>query len=126
MSSNAPSKSSIIVPVILITIGVGWLLTAMGVAPEFEWGWTLGLAVTGYLLFATLGVDKFTVVCGPLLFAASFLSIFTQNDSLSLGMAIPILVILTGVLLLVARKPSIPSPKWIEVTGDKIPEKKDD
>ena len=126
MNSKPPAKSTLIVPVLLITIGVGWLLTTLEVAPDFEWEWTLGLAVTGYLLFATLGVDKFTIVCAPLLFAASILSIFTQNGSMSLGIMIPILVIMTGVLLLIARRPSVPSPSWIEVTGDKVPEKKEE
>ncbi len=110
---SSPSKASLIFPILLITFGVGWLLRTLEVAPEIDWTWTLGLAVLGVLLLVVVGVDKVTIVCAPLLLVSSILSVFHQLDALGLGILVPILVILTGSLLLLTRSPHIPSPKWL-------------
>lgn len=108
-----PSKKTLILPILLITLGTGWLLTTLGVAPGVDWIWTLGLAVAGILTFALCGLDKATVVAGPFLLIASCLSVLRQTDRLSVDHEIPILTIIAGFLLLIARHPSIPTPKWI-------------
>ena len=64
---------SIVVPVLIITVGVGSLLSAAGVGPGVDWIWTLGLAVVGILALAS-GIDKVTAVVGPFLLLASVLS----------------------------------------------------
>lgn len=111
-----PMKSdmkTLLVPIVLITIGAGWLLTTLGVAPGVDWVWTLGLAVVGLLAIAVGGLDKVSVVLGPFFIIASCLSILRQTGRLHIDVEIPILVILSGVLLLVARLRVIPIPKWI-------------
>ena len=108
-----PDKKTLLLPILLITVGAGWLLTTLGVLPGIDWVWTLGLAVTGLLTFAVSGFDKVTVVIGPFFIVASCLSILRQTKGLPPGIEVPILVISVGVLLLVARTPAIPSPKWI-------------
>ncbi|MGD9634839.1 MAG: hypothetical protein AB7G28_13010 [Pirellulales bacterium] len=100
-------------PVLLITLGAGWLLTAMGVAPEINWIWTLGLALVGVLALAVSGIDKSTIVIGPLFVLASCLSLLRQTGRLEVDMEIPVLVIATGILLLVARYRRIPAPSWL-------------
>jgi len=106
-------KKTLVVPVLLITLGLGWLMTTLGVAPQINWVWTLGIALVGVLTFAMGGVDKVTVVVGPFFILASCLSILRQTDRLSIDLEIPLLVIAAGVLLLVARLKSIPSPEWL-------------
>ncbi len=108
-----PKNKTLLFPILLITVGVGWLLTTLGVVPGIDWVWTLGLAVVGLLAFAVGGFDKVTVVIGPLFILASCLSILRQTGRLHIDIEIPILVVLVGLLLLVARTPAIPAPKWI-------------
>ena len=106
-------RKSLIVPWLLIAVGTGWLLTALKVGPGIDWVWTLGLAVVGVLVFAINGVDKASVVIGPFFIAASVLSILRQTKHLRLDVEVPLLVILSGALLLIARRPTIPVPDWL-------------
>jgi len=108
-----PEKKTIVLPILLITIGAGWLLTTLEVTPGIDWVWTLGLAVVGLLTFATAGFDKVTVVVGPFFILASCLSILRQTGRLHLDIEVPVLVIAAGALLLIARTPTIPIPKWV-------------
>lgn len=106
-------KKSLLLPILLITIGVGWLLSTLGVAPNIDWIWTLGLAATGVLSLAIGGLDKATIVIGPFFLAASLLSVLRQTGRISLDLEFPILVIFVGIMLLIARLPLVPSPKWM-------------
>jgi hypothetical protein len=108
-----PDRKTLLLPILLITVGVGWLLTTLGVAPGIDWVWTLGLAVVGISTFAVSGFDKVTVVVGPFFILASCLSILRQTDRLRFDVEVPILVIIAGVLLLIARIPAIPVPTWV-------------
>jgi len=106
--------SNLAVPVLMITVGVGWLLTTLGIIPNVDWVWTLGLAVTGILAFILGGWNKFSVVVGPMLLLASAFSLLRQTGRMSMDHEIPMLTIALGVLLLVARSNSIPTPEWIQ------------
>lgn len=108
-----PEKKTLIPPVLLITVGIGWLLSVLSVAPDVNWVWTLGLAIVGLLTFVVGGFDKVTAVVGPFLIIASGLSLLRQTDRLPLDVEIPILAIIAGALALVARLPAVPVPRWI-------------
>ncbi|MBM4076415.1 MAG: hypothetical protein FJ267_12340 [Planctomycetes bacterium] len=108
-----PSKQSLILPFLLFTIGSGWLLTTLGVAPGINWIWTLGPAVTGVLVLVISGIDKFTVVVGPFFIVASCLSVLRQTGRLPSDIEAPFLVIVLGVLFFVIRMPVVPIPKWV-------------
>lgn len=105
-------KRTLVIPILLIALGTGWLLTTLGVMPGVDWIWTIGLAALGLMTFVVSGFDKVTLVIGPFLIAASALSLLRQTGRLHLDTEIPILVILAGVLLLLIRSPMIPAPKW--------------
>ena len=107
------SKLGLALPFLIIAVGVGWLLTTLGLAPPINWIWTLGLAVVGFTIFAVNGIDKASVVIGTLYLIASLFSVLRQTGRLQLETEVPILVIATGVLLLVVRSPLIPVPSWI-------------
>ena len=109
-----PNKKSLFVPVLLIALGAGWLLTTLGVVPEVNWIWTIGLAVSGILAFIVSGFDKASVVVGGFLIIASLLSVLRQTDRLKIEQELPILVIVCGFLLLVARTKYVPMPNWYE------------
>ncbi|MFM7095987.1 hypothetical protein EBX93_01185 [bacterium] len=108
-----PDKKTLLFPILLISVGVGWLLTTLGVVPGVDWVWTLGLASVGFLTFAVGGFDKITMVVGPFSILASGLSILRQTNRLQVDLEVPILIIIMGILLWIARLPGIPIPKWI-------------
>lgn len=110
---NRSAKQTLVLPLLLITVGSGWLLTTLGIAPGINWIWILGLAITGVLTIVIAGFDKVTFVVSSFLLIASCLSILRQTERLELNIEVPCLVILAGILMLVARHPAIPAPKWI-------------
>ena len=123
MTIMVPDKKTLILPILLIALGIGWLLSALGVAPQIDWIWAIGLAAVGLLAFIVGGFDKVTVVLGPAFLIASCLSVLRQTGHLKINIEIPILVILVGVLLLIARLPVIPMPKWITEAPTSKPKK---
>lgn len=114
MSKNS---QTLLLPLLLIALGSGWLLTAMGFALGIDWIWTIGLAMLGATILLLGGVDKMTIVLGPLFFSAAGLSLLRQTGGLSFEIEVPILIILSGVLMLLARAPQIPSPIWFFESG---------
>ena len=110
---------ALVIPILLITLGVGWLLTTMGVVPQVDWVWTLGVALVGILAFALGGFDKLTFVVGSFFLLASILSILRQTGRLGVNIEIPVLVIAAGLLMLVALMRFIPVPRWLEESPEK-------
>ena len=106
-------KKTLIFPVLLIAVGVGWLLTELDLMPGIDWVWILGLAGCGMLAFLVCGFNKVTVVVGTFFLVTSCLALLRQVGWLELNIEMPLLVLIAGVLLLVARHPSIPAPQWM-------------
>lgn len=104
---------TLIVPLVLIAVGLGWLLTELEILPGIDWVWTLGLAVVGLLAFLVSGFDKVSIVLGPFFLAAAGLSLLRQRSLITLEVELPILIMLAGALLLFARLPTIPAPRWL-------------
>jgi hypothetical protein len=120
--SSTQSKGSLVLSILIMTIGVGWLLTGQRIGPGIDWVWTLSLGVVGILSFVISGgVDKVSVVVGPFLIVSSFLSILRQRGDLEPDTEVPILVILFGALLLIARMPWVPTPRWVVVPRPEDP-----
>jgi hypothetical protein len=104
----------LVIPILLIVLGVGWLLTTMGIVPQVDWVWTLGVALVGILAFVLGGFDKVTFVVGTFFLLASLLSVLRQTGRLAVNIEIPVLVIAAGVLMLFALSRFIPIPNWLE------------
>jgi hypothetical protein len=105
-------RAHLVIPILIIVVGVGWLLTARGFGPGINWVWTLALGVIGILTLVLSGIDKVSVVVGPFFLLASLLSVLRQTGNLSLDLEVPVLFISIGVLLLLAQLPAIPKPGW--------------
>jgi hypothetical protein len=101
----------IITPILLITVGIAWLLSAMDVIPQVNWVWVLGLGVSGILVLVVGGITKTTFVVGPTLIICSVFSILRQMGKLSPNYEVPILVIIIGVLMLLASVLPLPDSK---------------
>ncbi|HBL43466.1 hypothetical protein [Gimesia sp.] len=112
-TKSTSDRKTLILPLLIIGIGTGWLLTTLGIVPGINWIWTLGLAVVGVLSFAVSGIDKSTVLIGPFFIIASCLSVLRQTGRITLDVEVPTLVIVIGILLLVARSKAIPLPDWM-------------
>ena len=108
------SQKSLVISLLTITVGVGWLLTAKQIVPQINWVWTLGMAVCGLLMFAVMGFDKLSFVLGVFFLVCSLLSVLRQQNWLSVETEAPVLVIVGGVLLLIARSRKVPVPNWFQ------------
>ncbi len=107
-------KKDLPLPLAVISLGIGWLLNALGVHPEVDWLWTIGLAATGFLVLFSADWNRTTFTSGSFLIAASAGSLLRQTGRLSIDIEVPLLVIVLGLLLLVSRCTSIPSgPEWL-------------
>ena len=107
------SKASVVIPVLMITVGIGWLLTIHHVIPGIDWIWVLGLAVVGFLILMMGGINKVTVVAGPFLLIGTVFSLLRQTSRISVDTEVSSLVIVAGVLVLLARCLPIPMPDWL-------------
>lgn len=106
-------NKELILPLAIMLVGLGWLLTALDITPEIDWIWTLALAAIGGLSFIAWGVDRFTVVFGPFFLVASILSVFRQAGHLALKLEVPILMIVFGALQLFATIRGFRPPAWM-------------
>jgi hypothetical protein len=107
-----PDTLSLAIPLVIITTGVGWLLSSLDVFPAIDWVWTLGLAMIGVLILLA-GPDKVTLVAGPLFLLSALLSIPRQMGHLQADVELPMLIIVLGVLLLLVRSSRVASPRWM-------------
>jgi hypothetical protein len=117
MSTNR--RAPLAIPILIIVVGVGWLLTVQRFGPGINWIWTLSLACVGILTFVLGGFNKATIVVGPFFLLASLFSVLRQVDQLDLDSEIPVLVICLGILLLVAQIPAVPNPDWYVAAPEK-------
>lgn len=108
------STQSLAASLIVIALGAAWLLNTMDVIPNVNWVWTIGLALSGLLVMGIGGINKLTIVTGPLLIIASVLSILRQTGRLDLNREVPILVIVLGLLMLISQISPAPPPGWIQ------------
>jgi hypothetical protein len=106
------SPRSLAVPIMIIAVGVGWMLTVHHVLPDVNWIWPIMLAIAGVLVIIVGGADKFTLVVGPFLIVGSIFSLLRQTGRIRIDSEVPALVILLGVLMLLVRLLPVPAPKW--------------
>lgn len=102
----------LLVPILSIAVGVGLLLTNLGLMPGVDWLWPSCLAAIGIATFALSGVDRFSVVVGPFFIAAALLSGLRQVGQIKLEIELPILFIIFGVLWAIAVTAPLSTPKW--------------
>jgi hypothetical protein len=100
-------------PILVTTVGVGWLLTVQNVIPGVQWAWVLLLAVLGGLIVLASGVDKMSFVVGPALMAGSALSLLRQTGRITIDMEVPLLTVVVGALWTLAHLLPLPTPSWI-------------
>jgi len=103
-------------PVILVALGAAWLLNSLDWLPGVHWLWIIGLAGSGIAILLLDGITKSSVVAGPLLILAGGLSFARQYYDLEWRFIFPVMLIAAGVLMLIARLPSIPASRELQRT----------
>ena len=106
-------RTSLILGVLLVAVGGGWLLSSLGFIPSVDWAWSLGLAVVGVLAIVLSGFDKVSFVIAGFFGLVSVLSVLRQMGVVKMDVEIPVLVLSSGVLLIAAISNAIPLPRWI-------------
>lgn len=101
-------------PVALIVIGAGWLLNEINYFPSVSWIVIIGLFVAGVAVLLIDGLNKSTIVLGPMLIAGAVTTFCRQQFGLGLSVQLPVLLIFCGCLMLLARstwiRPAPPKP----------------
>ena len=93
------------VPLLLALAGLGWLLNACGIFSGVNWLWTVLLVGTGVLLMVLDGINRSTILFGPLLMAAGVLLLLHQIGAFGLAVELPILLIVFAVLWAISEHP---------------------
>lgn len=121
-----PSKQPLIVALLLIILGCGWLLNNLEIVPGVNWIWTLGLGLIGVAWLAWGGINKLTAVVGPFLISASILSYLRQTGDLAERHELPGLMVLLGLLIMVSYCRCIPAPSWLHAGPSGSPRRGDE
>jgi hypothetical protein len=108
------SKLGLVIPLAMVAIGGGALLTTLKIMPGFDWVLPISLAMVGIAFPLSIGFDKVTFVACMVFLAIAVMSVMRQLSIISTSVEIPGLVIWIGIVLLVARMPVIPNPTWME------------
>jgi hypothetical protein len=101
-----------VISILTIGLGAGWLLNLFPNIHNIHWVWPLGMALSGLLILALCGVNKLTIVTGPLLIVAAIFTVMRQTGRFEMSQEMPSLVIAMGLLMLVSVLAPIPAPGW--------------
>lgn len=102
----------LVVSIMTIALGAGWLLNLFSGIPNVHWIWTLGTGLAGLLILALCGISKLTIVTGPFLIIASIFSVMQQSGKFDLNQLMPSLMLSLGVLMLISQFTNAPAPGW--------------
>ncbi|MGD9789394.1 MAG: hypothetical protein AB7Q00_06045 [Phycisphaerales bacterium] len=116
-----PPKVLIVVASLIVLVGLGWLLSGLGLMPEVNWIWVGGLTVSGLLVVALGGIDRMTLTVGPFLLAAAIGSFLRQSGSLDAKIELPALVLVFGMLMLLNLVLPVKNPEWMRTDGGTKP-----
>jgi hypothetical protein len=95
-------------PVTLIIVGSAWLLWYYRLFPDVDWIIAAGMAAGGVAILLLDGITKKSLVSGPFLIASGIAWALHDRWRVTWTVLIPTLLIVLGVLMLIARRPSIP------------------
>jgi hypothetical protein len=109
-------------PITLIVVGVAWLLWYFRLFPDIDWIIAAGLFAGGIAVLVLDGITKNSIVSGPFLIASGISWALHDQWRVTWFVLLPALLVLLGVLMLIARRPTIPERRTrrgeaIEKTG---------
>ncbi|HEX6137669.1 MAG TPA: hypothetical protein VF059_08420 [Casimicrobiaceae bacterium] len=95
-------------PVTLIVVGLGWLLWEFRLFPDVDWIISLAFVAAGVAVLAIDRINKNSVVVGPFLIAIGVAWFVHDRYYVHWRYVIPVMLVLLGVLMLIARSPKVP------------------
>ena len=95
-------------PITLIIVGSAWLLWYYRLFPDIDWIIATGLVVGGMAVLYLDGLTKKSIVTGPFLIASGIAWALHDRWRVTWFVLIPLLLIMLGVLMLVARGANVP------------------
>ena len=95
-------------PITLIVVGSAWLLWYFRLFPDIDWIIAAGLALAGTAILFLDGITKNSIVVGPFLIASGIAWALHDRWHMTWFVLVPMLLILLGVLMLIARRANIP------------------
>ena len=104
------TRRMIVLAVLIIALGTAWLLNSLQIIPGVDWLWAAGLGVSGILILAITGINRFTFVIGSFLLVSSVCSVLRQTGKIPAKIELPVLFIVFGVLILVSLLLPLPTP----------------
>ena len=100
-----------VLPIFLIVMGILWLLFALNWIPDLDWLIGLGFIAAGIGVMLTDGINKQSIVSGPFLISLGIAWFLRLQYGAQYNYIVPILLIVLGLLMLLARLPQIPEPR---------------
>ncbi len=97
-----------LVPLILMAVGAGWLLSELKIVDLGRLVWTLSLLFSGLAIFAYLGFSRSTFVVAGFLVCASIMSLLRYRGVFTFETEMPTLVIILGVLMAINQTRLVP------------------
>src|SRR4029450_10278927 len=97
----------------LIIVGLVWLVWHFRLFPDIDWGIALGFIAGGIAVMVFDGINKNSVVIGPILIAMGGDWALNDRYRVSWSLLIPALLVLLGVLMLIARSAAIPHKRRV-------------
>jgi hypothetical protein len=95
-------------PITLIVVGLIWLCWHFGWFRDVDWIISIGFIAGGIGILAMDRITKSSVVVGPLLIAVGLAWAAHDQYRTSWSLLTPLLLVLAGILMLIARNPAIP------------------
>jgi len=106
-------------PITLIVVGLIWLAWYQGWLPDRDWVISIGFIAAGIAVMVLDGFTKNSIVMGPFLIAIGIAWIVHDRYRTPFTVIIPVMLVVLGVLMLVARSASIPERR--KARGDREP-----
>ena len=95
-------------PITLIIVGSAWLLWYFRLFPDIDWIIAAGLVLGGIAILFLDGITKNSIVTGPILIASGIAWALHDRWDVTWLVLFPMLLVLLGVLMLIARRANIP------------------
>lgn len=95
-------------PITLIVLGILGLVWYFGWIPDFDTMTSIAFIAGGVLVLVMDGITKSSIVLGPTLIAVGVAWWVHDQQHVRLRLLVPVLLIVIGLLMLVARSPRIP------------------
>ncbi|WP_024301689.1 hypothetical protein [Pseudogulbenkiania sp. MAI-1] len=116
-------KTSVSLPILLITLGSLWFLKSTYLLPETSTLLALLLVVAGVILFVIDGFNKSSLVTGPMLMYGGTAVYLYDSAGLRMSHVLSLGMVLMGILLLLARSDRIPERSLRRrASGERLPD----